>query len=98
MDQEKKLVTIANFPDEMQAHMALASLKNQGIDGFVQDKHFTSMKWWLGLNRSGNVSFYVESADSAYQSIEGVKVLRNDIWHHIAAVVESTINQYHLRL
>lgn len=62
MDDDKKLITIATFPDEARAHMALASLKNQGIEGFIQDVHFTSMKWNYA-DLAGGIKLQVRSSD-----------------------------------
>lgn len=62
MEEGEKFVTIARFPDETQAHMALASLKNRGIHSFVCDTHFTSRKWDY-TDLAGSIKLLVPSSD-----------------------------------
>ncbi len=57
-----RLITIASFPQAIQAHIARSRLESEGIETFIRDENIVTLNW-LYSNAVGGVKLEVYEQD-----------------------------------
>lgn len=66
--------------------------RDSGISGrevFIgRDSSTDNMQWWVGIQASGRIGFYLSSVNGVSDYIESSaqKIVDNGLWHHVAVV------------